>query len=137
MHPQVVATVQTDLFEHREIKPNFINNCCFGEDFAAWLRQRLSDLSGFEFSDPIQEDYGWGLWARHGNEKFWIALSYVGTGPSVAPAQWVVSVAQALGFNPFKRWLKKPNSPAMVLLSSRVRHELENENKISIVKPAK
>jgi hypothetical protein len=31
-------TIETDLFEHREVKPHFINPCCFGEDFAAWLR---------------------------------------------------------------------------------------------------
>jgi hypothetical protein len=55
--------IETDLFEHREVKPHFINACCFGEDFAAWLRQELSrfpDL-GFELSEPIQEDYGWGF----------------------------------------------------------------------------
>src|SRR5262249_30425150 len=28
--------IETDLFEHREVKPHFINPCCFGEDFAAW-----------------------------------------------------------------------------------------------------
>jgi len=27
--------VETDLFEHGEVKPTFINPCCFGEDFAA------------------------------------------------------------------------------------------------------
>ena len=38
-------TIETDLFEHREVKPHFINSCCFGEDFAAWLRGRLSPLA--------------------------------------------------------------------------------------------
>jgi hypothetical protein len=51
-----IATVETDLFEHRAIKRLFINDCCFGEDFAAWLRQRLADLAGFKLSAPIQED---------------------------------------------------------------------------------
>ncbi len=70
-------TVETDLFEHREVKPHFINPCCFGEDFAGWLKERLSPLvdSGFSFSDPIQEDYGWGFWARRRKDPFWIALS--------------------------------------------------------------
>lgn len=35
-------TVETDLFEHREVKPYFINPCYSGEDFAAWLKQELS-----------------------------------------------------------------------------------------------
>jgi len=56
-------TIETDLFEHREVKPHFINPCCFGEDFADWLRGRLSPLTaeGFQFTDSIQEDYGWGF----------------------------------------------------------------------------
>jgi hypothetical protein len=54
--------VETDLFEHREVKPHFINPCCFWEDFAKWLRQELADITalGFELSEPIQED-----WRRH------------------------------------------------------------------------
>ena len=40
----------------------------------------------------MQEDYGWGLWLRKGRSKFWLALSYVGVGPTEDPAQWVVSV---------------------------------------------
>lgn len=56
-----IATVETDLFEHRQVKPHFINDCGFGEDFAQWLRQRLAN-SGFESSNPIQKtmagDYG-------------------------------------------------------------------------------
>ncbi|HEY1525243.1 MAG TPA: hypothetical protein VGH51_03310 [Candidatus Angelobacter sp.] len=54
-------TVETDIFEHRQVKPHFINPCCFGEDFAAWLKEELSkdgDLK-FKFSEAIQEDYGW------------------------------------------------------------------------------
>ena len=45
---------------------------------ATWLLQRLADLSGFEFSEAIQEDYGWGFWVTHGKYKFWIAMSCVG-----------------------------------------------------------
>ena len=68
----VTITVETDLFEHREVKPHFINPCCFGEDFAAWLKEQLSPLvdSGFNFSKINQEDYGWGFWAWHGKDSF-------------------------------------------------------------------
>ena len=68
--------VETDVFEHREVKPHFINPCCFGEDFAVWLKRELSPLAdaGFTFSDPIQEDYGWGFWASHGKDPFWDGL---------------------------------------------------------------
>jgi hypothetical protein len=30
----VLITVETDMFEHREVKSHFINPCCFGEDLA-------------------------------------------------------------------------------------------------------
>lgn len=128
-----IATVETDLFEHREIKPHFINDCCFGEDFAAWLRQPLADLADFEFSAPIQEDYGWGLWATHGMDKFWIALSYVGDGPTETPAQWVISITRHTGLNVFKRLFSKPDLTTMEALRARIRRELESKEGIRIL----
>src|SRR5208282_960170 len=94
-------SVETDIFEHREVKLQFINLCCFGEDLAAWLKQELLRVAGlgFEFSEPIQEDYGWGLWASRAKERFWIALSYVGDGPHDTPAQWIISVSNDSGLN--------------------------------------
>ena len=41
-----IATIETNLFEHRQVKPYFINDCCFGEDFTEWLRQRLANSVG-------------------------------------------------------------------------------------------
>jgi hypothetical protein len=94
-------TVETDLSEHREVKPHFINPCRFGEDFAAWLKQEISRFPelGVVLSEPIQEDYGWGLWASRGKDRFWIAISYVGDGPQEGPVQWIVSVTYDPGLN--------------------------------------
>jgi hypothetical protein len=107
-------TIETDAFEHRELKPHFINPCCFGEDLAAWLKQRLAFLgtSGFEISDPIQEDYGWGLWVTKGSDPFWIALSFCGDEPTDAPGQWVVSVSYDPGLNLVKRLFHKADQGA-------------------------
>jgi hypothetical protein len=101
----ILATVESDLFEHKEVKPHFINPCCFGEDFAAWLKDQLLPLvsSGFKFSELMQEDYGWGIWAHSGKDDFWIALSYVGVGPQEPPADWVVSVTPDVGLKLIKR----------------------------------
>ena len=52
--------VETDLFEHREVKPHFINPCCFGEDFASWLKQELSrspDYGNFMYGATGAADY--------------------------------------------------------------------------------
>jgi hypothetical protein len=109
-------TIETDLFEHREVKSHFINPCCFGEDFAAWLRRELQPLmqDGFSFSEPVQEDYGWGFWAKRGEESFWLALSYAGEGPQEEPAQWVVSFDG--GRSPIKRLFRKSDATAFTLL---------------------
>lgn len=129
-------TVETDLFEHRKVKPNFINSCCFGEDFAGWLKGELSRPagSGFDLSEIIQEDYGWGFWASRGKDRFWIALSYVGKGPQESPAQWVVSVTYDPGFNLLKRLFHTPNREALGELKDRIRQILESNEAIRTLK---
>jgi hypothetical protein len=128
-------TVETDLFEHREVKPHFINPCCFGEDFAAWLKQEISQFPelGVELSDPIQEDYGWGLWASRGKDRFWIAVSYAGDGPKVVPAQWVISVAYDPGLNIAKRLFHTPDRHVFEQLQSRVRQVLTANDAITMI----
>jgi hypothetical protein len=115
-------SIETDLFEHREVKPHFINPCCFGEDFVSWLLGQLSDLkgAGFALSEPIQEDYGWGFWVSHEGDQYWVALSYCGDGPTEAPAEWVVSVGYDPGLNLFKRLFHKPDAAALAQLRHRV-----------------
>ena len=98
----------------------------FGEDFAAWLKQELAPLAahGFDISEPIQEDYGWGVWARCGTDPFWVALSYVGDGPQEEPAQWVVSVSYDPGLNLIKRMFHKPNQQAFAQLREQIWHAI-------------
>jgi hypothetical protein len=128
--------IETDLFEHREVKPSFINPNCFGEDFARWLRQELAYFSGsgMELSEPIQEDYGWGLWASHGKDRFWIALSYVGDGPQEAPAQWIISAAYDPGLNLAKRLFHKPDQQVLGQLRDRIRQILTSNSAIKMVR---
>ncbi len=131
----VLITVETEMFDHREVKPHFINPCCFGEDFAAWLKQQLSPLteSGFILSEPIQEDYGWGFWAWHGKDPFWVAISYVGDGPQEAPAQWVISVNYDPGLNLIKRLFHKPDRQALEQLRDHVLQAVTSKTAIRIV----
>jgi len=128
-------TVVTDLFEHKEVKPHFINPCCFGEDFVAWLSAELAPLrgAGFELSEPIQEDYGWGLWARSGADPFWIALSCVADGPTDGPAEWVVSVAYDPGLNIIKRLFHKPDGQAFACLCDAIWHSIGSNPRIRVV----
>lgn len=128
-------TIETDLFEHREVKPHFINPCCFGEDFAAWLKQELSRFPELrvDLSNPIQEDYGWCLLASRRKERFLIALSYVGNGPQETPAQWIVSVTYDPGLNLVKRLFHKPDLQAMEQIRDRVRQILESNSAIRMI----
>jgi hypothetical protein len=128
-------TVETDLFGHREVKPHFINPCCFGEDFAAWLKKQIAALegSGFRFSEIIQEDYGWGFWAWHRKAPFWVALSYVGDGPQEAPAQWVISVNYDPGLNLLKRLVHRPDRGALQQLRDHVQQAVASNAAIKIV----
>jgi hypothetical protein len=125
-------TVQTDRFNHRDVKPHFINPCCFGEDFAAWLREETRDLAaeGYETSEPIQEDYGWGFWMTRGRDHFWISVSFCGEGPTEGPAEWVVSVAPDAGLNPLRRLFHKPDAAALARLRTRVWQALRSESHI-------
>jgi hypothetical protein len=122
-------TVETDLFEHREVKPHFINPCCFGEDFAAWLLLEIVRLTddGFEFSSPIQEDYGWGFSAQRGKDRLWVALSYVGDGPTQEPARFVVSVTAA------KKLFRSPDARAFAMLRDRLWQSIEANEAIRIL----
>jgi hypothetical protein len=141
MFPKIVPymddqiTVETDMFEHREVKPHFINPCCFGEDFAAWLKEQVAVLesSSFTFSEIVQEDYGWGFWAWHGKDPFWVALSYVGDSPQDAPPQWVISVSYDPGLNLLKRLFHKPDGAALQQLCDQVRQALSSKAAIKTV----
>ncbi len=134
---QDALTIETDLFEHREVQPHFINDCCFGEDFAAWLRDRFAHLTadGFEIGEAIQEDYGWGFWIRRDKESFWIALSYVGDGPTKEPAQWVVSVSYDAGLNFVQRLFHKPSATTFSTVRDQIFAALKSTEGIKVVDP--
>jgi hypothetical protein len=127
--------VETGRFDTREVQPHFVNPNCFGEDFARWLRQQLDDLSeaGYQLSEPIQEDYGWGFWATRGADPAWISLSYCGEGPSEGPAEWVVSVDYDPGLSLFKRLFHKPDEPSLRRLHARVRQVLTSAPDIRVL----
>jgi hypothetical protein len=64
----------TDRFNLSQVGEHFVNPCCFGEDLAAWLRSKLSE-KGIHVSEPGQEDWGWFLRAKQGNDSYFLAVS--------------------------------------------------------------
>ncbi len=54
----------TDRFNLSEVGPDFINDCCFGEDLSRWLVAEL-DQRGIEANVIGMEDFGWANTARY------------------------------------------------------------------------
>jgi len=89
----------------------------------------------YVFSNPIQEDYGWGFWALQSGDRFWIAISYVGDGPQDGPAQWIVSVEQTGAASLFRRMLHKSEVARLTELRHSVHRALEGDTAIKILDP--
>lgn len=130
---ELLITIQTELFNYRDVKSHFINPCCFGEDFALWLKKGVSPLehSGFKLSEIIQEDYGWGFWARNDKDPFWIAVSCIGGGREDHKGEWGISISYDPGLNLFKRLFHKPDGNAFERLRTQVLQALQSEPAIS------
>lgn len=128
--------IETDAFEHREVKPHFINSCCFGEDLAEWLRQSLAARlgDGLKISEPVQEDYGWGLWLRAERTSFWVAISYVGDGPTEEPARWAISIAPDYGLSILKRLFSKPRIGELAQIRSQIQGVIQSNPEIKILR---
>ncbi len=65
---------KTNQFNLSKVGAHFINPCCFGEDLAAWLRVKLTEL-GIETREPYQEDWGWELPAKVPRGAYFLCMS--------------------------------------------------------------
>ena len=57
-------TCKTDRFNLTVVGPDFINDCCFGEDFSRWLISELSAV-GVGAEVICMEDFGWANQAEY------------------------------------------------------------------------
>ncbi len=64
---------ETDQFNLSKEKENFINPCCFGEDFAAWLRSKL-EANNIDVNDIYQEDWGWEIGCTYHGQGYYLGL---------------------------------------------------------------
>jgi len=65
---------RTNQFNLSKVGAHFINPCCFGEDLAAWLQAKLTEL-GIESRPPYQEDWGWELPAKLPSGSYFLCMS--------------------------------------------------------------
>ena len=71
MHTDILF--DTNRFNLSVVGPHFINDCCFGEDVAAWLRATLVAL-GMPAIAPAQEDWGWYIEATFASIPYFIGV---------------------------------------------------------------
>lgn len=68
---------ETGRFNCSQPKDYFINACCYGDDVAAWLREKLIE-QGVEADEPDQEDWGWYLGASlDDGDSYFLGISAV------------------------------------------------------------
>ena len=135
------VTFRTSRFESRVPKPHFINPNCFGEDLAAWLRPGLQ-AAGIEPGEPIQEDYGWGVWADMGGDPYWLAMSSIDedaggedgvgveTKSATQAAEWAIIIAYEPGFSLWKRFTHRARPEELARLCSAIDAKLRTEPEI-------
>jgi hypothetical protein len=64
---------ETDRFNLSEPRDYFINDYCFGDDAAAWLRGKLAD-AGIAATEPDQEDWGWYMDVKHAGHTYFVGV---------------------------------------------------------------
>jgi len=77
----VHITCKTDRFNLSVVGAEFINECCFGEDFSKWLVDELSRM-GAKADVICMEDYGWVNCAELGGITYLVS---VGSSPAEDP----------------------------------------------------
>jgi hypothetical protein len=89
------ATFRSSAFNTSDVKPYFINPCCFGDDLAKWMIARLR-ANGLQTDDePKQEDFGWYFQFDVPAGKHCCVLGYQEGDPE---GQWLLWLERSRGF---------------------------------------
>ena len=118
--------VTTDRFEVSTPGSNFINPRCFGEDFANWLRSRLTRHNLY-VSEPVQEDWGWVLLVDFEERRFTVSIGVTDETIGQTPASWRVGVAYEKPLNKLRNWLKPVPLASLTLLFEMIQSVLAGE----------
>jgi hypothetical protein len=122
----------TGLFNTSEVKDYFINPCCFGDDCAQWLIDRLVPQNvGKVDEQPTQEDWGWLFAITMGKRSFMIGIGLC--EDEDPPNTWLVFIKSQLG------WLSKnlfgdTDNAELLVVCEAVDHALKSSNEISDIR---
>ena len=70
----VDITCNTDRFNVSVVGSDFINDCCFGEDFSKWLVSPLLE-SGVDADVICMEDFGWANQAEYRGASYLMCVA--------------------------------------------------------------
>lgn len=84
-------------FNCTEPRDYFINPCCFGDDVARWLIERLRAQGLGTAEEPGQEDFGWFFTFFAGGAEHCFVIGFQ-DNDSVTGDQWLGFVERDTGF---------------------------------------
>jgi hypothetical protein len=87
---------QSSAFNTSETKDYFINECCFGDDLARWLIERLKSRGIRAEQEPGQEDFGWYVTFHLGETDYDLVISYR-PGDDGQLGDWMCTLERSVG----------------------------------------
>ena len=86
---------RTNRFNVSDPRPYFINECCFGDDAANWLRLELIEHK-VEVQEPYQEDWGWEMFATCRGTSYFLGLGGLldNSAPTPNYGEWRVMISK-------------------------------------------
>jgi hypothetical protein len=70
----VDVTCKTDRFNLSVVGKDFINDCCFGEDFSNWIVSALTE-AGVDAGVICMEDFGWANQAEYQGASYLMCVA--------------------------------------------------------------
>jgi hypothetical protein len=124
------VSFKTTRFDNTTVKPHFINPTTgFGEDAVVWLLQNIQHPA-VTLDQPIQEDYGWGVWSNVNDAPYWIAVSINEETIGKDVAEWFMIISYERGCNPFRR-VRPALGDDLLLICQQIDAALYNDSTIS------
>lgn len=126
----MMISCKTDRFNLSRVQENFINDCCFGEDFSHWLVDRLRDKA-IDADVICMEDFGWANQVKYQNTTYLMCITgYSDDFPNNPNyGEWQISLEPHLTL--LQRLLRQQNAASDELLN-KIKNLLLNASFVEV-----